>query len=272
MAGAVARRLLDCAPIPARGPEVPGGPDVRAVLAAPPVGAPRRRHVALLGDRLDADPADAASADAARPRRGRSRRPDAQRRRPRPRRGATHRRRAHRPSIRPRRTRRCRAATSSTRSSSRAWPQAKVPHAPLSTDEEFVRRVYLDVIGLPPSSADVRAFVADRAARQARSPDRPPARQRRVRRAVGLALGRPAAHVERSRARRQRLPLLVQGTAHGRSSLRPLRARRADAVVEGARHHSRRWPSSGAATSSRAASSRAWTTTASRTGSITSTR
>ncbi len=41
---------------------------------------------------------------------------------------------------------------------------AKVPHAPLAGDDEFVRRVYLDVTGLPPSSADVRAFVADRAA------------------------------------------------------------------------------------------------------------
>ncbi len=40
---------------------------------------------------------------------------------------------------------------------------AKVPHAPLSTDDEFVRRVYLDVSGLPPSAAEVRAFVADAA-------------------------------------------------------------------------------------------------------------
>lgn len=36
-----------------------------------------------------------------------------------------------------------------------------IPHAPLSTDDEFVRRVYLDVTGLPPSAAEVRAFVAD---------------------------------------------------------------------------------------------------------------
>ena len=39
--------------------------------------------------------------------------------------------------------------------------QAKVPHAPLSTDEEFARRVYFDVTGLPPSAVDVRAFVTD---------------------------------------------------------------------------------------------------------------
>jgi hypothetical protein len=42
--------------------------------------------------------------------------------------------------------------------------KANVPHAPLAGDDEFVRRVYLDVTGLPPSSADVRAFAADRAA------------------------------------------------------------------------------------------------------------
>lgn len=36
-----------------------------------------------------------------------------------------------------------------------------IPHAGLSTDEEFVRRVYLDAIGLPPTSGEVRAFVAD---------------------------------------------------------------------------------------------------------------
>lgn len=41
---------------------------------------------------------------------------------------------------------------------------AGVPHAALSSDDEFVRRVYLDVTGLPPGSADVRAFVADRSA------------------------------------------------------------------------------------------------------------
>jgi hypothetical protein len=39
---------------------------------------------------------------------------------------------------------------------------AGIPHAGLSTDDEFVRRVYLDATGLPPSAADVRAFVADR--------------------------------------------------------------------------------------------------------------
>ncbi len=36
-----------------------------------------------------------------------------------------------------------------------------VPHAGLAGDDEFVRRVYFDATGLPPSAADVRAFVAD---------------------------------------------------------------------------------------------------------------
>ena len=38
---------------------------------------------------------------------------------------------------------------------------AKVPSAALSTDEEFLRRVTLDLTGRIPSSSDIRAFVAD---------------------------------------------------------------------------------------------------------------
>lgn len=41
--------------------------------------------------------------------------------------------------------------------------KAGIPHAPLSSDDELVRRVYLDLTGLPPSAAEVRAFVADKA-------------------------------------------------------------------------------------------------------------
>jgi len=36
-----------------------------------------------------------------------------------------------------------------------------IPHAGLASDEEFVRRVFLDAIGLPPTPAEVRAFLAD---------------------------------------------------------------------------------------------------------------
>src|SRR5438445_183318 len=36
-----------------------------------------------------------------------------------------------------------------------------VPSAPLSSDTEFLRRVYLDLTGRIPSSDDIRAFLAD---------------------------------------------------------------------------------------------------------------
>jgi len=38
-----------------------------------------------------------------------------------------------------------------------------IPHAPLSTDQEFFRRVTLDLTGRIPSSADLRSFLADNA-------------------------------------------------------------------------------------------------------------
>ena len=45
----------------------------------------------------------------------------------------------------------------------------KVQPAPMSSDEEFVRRVYLDIIGRIPSAHDVKDFVGSAASRQARS-------------------------------------------------------------------------------------------------------
>src|SRR5262249_12042866 len=39
--------------------------------------------------------------------------------------------------------------------------QVKVLPSPLCTDDEFVRRVYLDLTGLPPEPEQVRAFLAD---------------------------------------------------------------------------------------------------------------
>ncbi len=42
------------------------------------------------------------------------------------------------------------------------WNRMKIAPSELCTDEEFVRRVHLDLGGLPPSAAKVRAFVADK--------------------------------------------------------------------------------------------------------------
>jgi hypothetical protein len=38
----------------------------------------------------------------------------------------------------------------------------KIPHAALASDEELVRRIYVDAVGLPPSPDAVRAYVADK--------------------------------------------------------------------------------------------------------------
>ncbi len=38
----------------------------------------------------------------------------------------------------------------------------KIPHAPLATDQEFIRRAYLDATGLLPTPAQVREFVASK--------------------------------------------------------------------------------------------------------------
>lgn len=42
------------------------------------------------------------------------------------------------------------------------WQRMKIEPSGLCTDEEFVRRVYLDLTGLPPTSANVRQFVDDK--------------------------------------------------------------------------------------------------------------
>ncbi len=41
------------------------------------------------------------------------------------------------------------------------WKRLKIQPSELCTDEEFLRRVYLDLTGLPPSSDDLRSFLAD---------------------------------------------------------------------------------------------------------------
>src|SRR5262249_22591203 len=40
--------------------------------------------------------------------------------------------------------------------------KVKVQASMLATDDEFIRRVYIDLTGLPPTSDEVRAFIADK--------------------------------------------------------------------------------------------------------------
>jgi hypothetical protein len=101
----------------------------------------------------------------------------------------------------------------------------------LCSDAVFVRRAYLDVIGLAAhreGSAGVHS--RSRHEEQTSPADRPPARARRVRRLLGDEVGRPAAHqggVPRQplAQRRAGLPSLGPRLARRQQALRPVRAR-----------------------------------------------
>ena len=97
--------------------------------------------------------------------------------------------------------------------------------APVASDEVFLRRVYLDVIGALPTPEEARAFLDSKDPAEAREVDRPPAGARRVRLLLGVEMGRRDARQsdDAERARRPQFPSLSgasrrRGPADGRSS------------------------------------------------------
>ena len=107
------------------------------------------------------------------------------------------------------------------------WQRMKILPSGLCTDAEFLRRVYLDLTGLPPTADDVRAFLGRpaRHPREARRADRPADRQRRLRRALDEQVGRPAAgqpQVPRA-GRGRRLPEVDPRPGGGQHALRRVR-------------------------------------------------
>ncbi len=73
------------------------------------------------------------------------------------------------------------------------WSRVKVVPSRLCDDATFLRRVYLDLTGMPPSSEKVRAFIARRNADAAEAcqGDRRTDRQRTVHRVLDQQVGRP---------------------------------------------------------------------------------
>ena len=69
----------------------------------------------------------------------------------------------------------------------------KITPSPLAGDEEFLRRVYLDLIGVQPKPDEIRAFLADKDADETRQGRRRPVRTARVRRSLVAQVGRSAA-------------------------------------------------------------------------------
>ena len=107
------------------------------------------------------------------------------------------------------------------------WQRMKIQPSGLCTDAEFLRRVYLDLTGLPPTGRR-RPRLPGRHARhpgQARRAGRPADRQHRIRRVLDQQVGRPAPgqpQVPRRRGR-GRVPQVDPRAGRREHPLRPVR-------------------------------------------------
>ena len=108
--------------------------------------------------------------------------------------------------------------------------------ATLCTDAEFIRRVYLDLTGLPPTARARSAPSSPtpgRSQRQARRADRQADRQPRLHRALDEQVGRPAAGQSQvpGRAGRAGVPRLDPQGRRRQHALRQVRLRHPDGVA-----------------------------------------